>query len=177
MSWSPWTLPGLVNRAPEREKSPKSPPASPSWRGQGAVHVQLGDWGVGSAWTGQDLFLPRAPWSRRPPETRNTQPTPEQGFPESVLAPQSPFPNLGPSSAPVGLGRRPLKNPGFRISKESRQQSVSLARSTSGPGFHPSGGVRYAHSQEVTVFLTCQVEQTGAGEGEGEGRHGWPPGF
>ena len=72
-------MPGYINRAPERQKALKSLPASLLPGGWGVqVHGQLGDWKVGSAWTGWDLFLPRAPRSRHPSETRNAQPTLEQ---------------------------------------------------------------------------------------------------
>lgn len=168
---SPWTLPGLVNSCREVKTLTSAPaPSSPPrecmcLRGGGGCAQPTGSLEGGEWWTGRDSLLPGAPWSRHPPETRNSQPTLEPGS-QICLAP---FQSWAPAS--VSAERKCPGSPGSR----SWQQSITLARSTSGLVFRGSREVSCVHSQEVTVSLTQVGWRSWMGEGEGWGD--WHPGF
>ena len=90
---------------------------------------------------------------------------------ESVLATPSifSFPNVAPGSAPVGSQKGgPLGILGSGFQKEAGSKAFVWQGTHLGQGSTGRvGGVRCAHRQEVPEFLTCQVEQVGAGRGRG----------
>lgn len=178
-SWSPWTLPGLVNRALERQKALKSLPASLLPRGLGGCMYMAnwvtGSWGAhGQAGTCfcpglLGAGVPLKPGMFSPPRSKaeSTLTTP------SIFS----FPNLAPSSAPVGSQKVvPLGILGSGFQKEAGSKAFLWQGTHLGQGSTDRvGGVRCAHRQEVP---RVSYPSGGAGWGrDGEGRRGWPPGF
>lgn len=87
------------------------------------------------------------------------------------------FPNLAPSSAPVGSQKVvPLGILGSGFQKEAGSKAFLWQGTHLGQGSTDRvGGVRCAHRQEVP---RVSYPSGGAGWGrDGEGRRGWPPGF